>query len=385
MILFISMILPFITAIILWFWFKHKTTWYEFGIPFAVSFIVGLFLHIVIHSSLYWKIEYWTNYITKIEYYEPWDEFVIYPDIVSDGKNTRIVIKTKIEYHKPKYIAYDNENNSFNINKEDYELFKNRWKNSSFVEMNRKFHSFDGDMYYSKFNNLDKDMWIINTIHYYKNKIPYTSSVFNFKKISKEEKIDYDIVDYPDTYTGPILGNTSLISSDDVKNLDALNARFGSEYEIKVWMIIYKNKSAESATIQEHYWYGGNMNELVICVGINDQKEVQWAKTFSWTPKGTFTTSCKAEVESQIDQNLDINKIISWLYKNIPTQWERRDFNKDFDYLSVEVPLHMIVMSIIIGIIVNILVVAFVLENEKENDEIQQKREIKTIYRFTKK
>lgn len=371
MIIFTAMLIPFITAIVLWIWFRHKTLWWEFLIPFGASFIVGLIIYLISSASSY-KKEYWTNYINQIVYDEPWDEWVVYIDFVSDGKRTKTVIRTRIDYHGPTYYAIDNQNNKYLITEEDFNTFATKWNNKEFVDLQRKYHTINGNRYVSNFNGQDKDMWIKRSVHWYYNPIIASKSVFKFEIIKEEEKKQYNIIDYPEidkTYKGPILGDTGLITDEDQHLLECINARFGASSKIKIWFIVFQNKSIDAASLQEQHWQNGNMNEIVVCLGIDEQAKLQWSKTFSWTDNKTFISSIDNKLLEQLNTRLSIIKITEWLKEQIPSQWKKKDFKKDFGYLSIETPTWAIILTFILTIAINISVSIFILVNEFEEEE----------------
>ena len=69
--IFLALLIPLFTAIILWFWFKHKTAWWEFLIPFAASIIIILIFKFIAEFSKK------TDTVTKKTVKEIMGKFVI--------------------------------------------------------------------------------------------------------------------------------------------------------------------------------------------------------------------------------------------------------------------------------------------------------------------
>ena len=72
----LALLIPFFTAILLYVVYRHKTLWWEFAIPFGVSIILIFVLKLCAEISQVIDTEYWGGWVVKSEYYEEWDEEV---------------------------------------------------------------------------------------------------------------------------------------------------------------------------------------------------------------------------------------------------------------------------------------------------------------------
>jgi hypothetical protein len=84
---------------------------------------------------------------------------------------------------------------------------------------------------------------------------------------------------------------------------------------------------------QEKYWKGGNKNEFIVTIGVDDSMNIAWVKPFSWTMKKELFPQVRDEIYSFKKFN-DV-QIANYLGKNVPRMWQRRQF-KEFSYIDVE-------------------------------------------------
>ncbi len=378
MIIFLSMLIPFCTAAVLWFGFKHKTKWWEFLIPFGASLFLSLLFYAIISFVHPLKNEYWTNYLTQVKYYEPWNEKVYYNVRVANGTETyrvngqtrtrtkyKTVRKSRIDSHPARWVAIDNGNSQHSIDHNFYKELSSRWGNVQFEELNRNFYSKDGDLYFSNFNNQDKDMEDYVSIHSYVNKVVKSNSVFNFQEVTPEIKTEYALVDYPSNggYSIPsILGKVSFPEAD--KELSIINAKYGQSKEIRIWWVIFQEKTLEAAIQQQNYWKNGNMNEFVVCIGLDKQDRVQWGHAFSWTDVSELPIKARNEINEQKNQVFNPSLLIKWTKEELIPKWKRKDFEKDFDYIENPTPTWAIILTVVLTLALNVALSYWIIHNE---------------------
>jgi hypothetical protein len=150
------------------------------------------------------------------------------------------------------------------------------------------------------------------------------------------------------------------------KRLQVLNARLGHEKQIRVFFLVFRDKGREFGAMQERYWQGGNKNELVVCVGLDNANNVTWGHVFSWTEQ----TAVKVKLVHQIQDHkeFDINKIIDLIDTEIKEEWVRKPF-KEFDYLSIEPTMTQVVWIMVLTLLVNVGIAVWIVKNEFEVDE----------------
>ena len=118
------------------------------------------------------------------------------------------------------------------------------------------------------------------------------------------------------------------------------------------------------ANKQRSYWEGGNKNEFVVCIGVDNSGRFEQVDAIAWISKPAF----EAEVEDFIMNHEDVKlkKFADWLPGQVAAHWKRRDF-KDFEYLQMELTETQIWWVMIILTIYNIVMSLWVINNEVEN------------------
>ena len=361
------MLVPFIA---IFFMALLKIRWFFYPIGLVLTpIIIGLFQHAG-EKSLVNDTEYWTGYIQTAEKYEAWDEMVScrhpkYKTVttIRNGKAETTQVQDgyhhlyDVDYHPEHYQCIDNNQIIFNIDSHKFEQLAQKFGNKGFVNLHRHFHTINGNKYETKFPNNKYDlMEVCCHTHTYENRIVASNSILKYPKVEEITKKQYGLFDYPEVtgyYDCPsLLGLNDSVGS---RRLDILNAKYGRFKQIRVWIVVFHDQPLDAGFQQMNYWQGGNKNELVVCIGLQEEK-VQWGHVFSWTEVESIKTNTKQLIEDQEDKPLDIVKIIDKMDSLIYYEWQRRNF-KDFEYLSVETPGWSILWSFIVVLFVNGLLI----------------------------
>lgn len=372
------MLVSFVSVAILWFKFKHKTKIWEFLIPFVATFIFALIMNFFTSLVTALKDEYWTGWITKSEYYEDWNELVHYTEqeacgTDSDGNTIyRTVHKTRVDYHSPYWVAYGSNGEEYSIDSDQYRNFVRRWGNQKFKDMRRDYYTDDGDMYYVDFDRQDAHIEVISSVHLYQNKVAVSRSVFNYPEVDKKTIKQYGLYSYP-KLTGQwdmpcVLGPSIPGSHLAEKTLSIFNAKRGATAKVRVWLLIFKDQPLDAAIQQQNYWKNGNMNEFVICVGVDSKDKVTWGHAFSWTDVTALPIEARNLVNDQIDKKANLAEITSWVDKNLTSRWIKKNFKKDFAYISVSPPWWAVLITILFAAGVNYGLIVWIVQNEFSDD-----------------
>ena len=373
----IAIALGILTTLIMWFFSdKDLENWWAYLIPVPLALIIGMGSIAIFSHIQASKIEYWVNYATAAAYFEPWNELVTYYVEVDDGTDSEgnhhshMESRTRVDYHPAQWSMSDNQGTSYGIDQNFYEMLRVRWGNTTFVNMHRHYHTINGNQYYTSWNNIRKDIEVINSTHHYINKVAVSKSVFNFKDFSDKEVIAQRLIKYPECSMSDmphILGakTSQWVTAND--NLAKFNATVGATHKIKIWVLVYKNEPEDIAFAQQSYWKNGNMNEFVICLGIDDKETLQWVDTFSWTPNMDLLVKSKNDMGANVGKKLDLQGVVNYTESDIVHQWQKRNFKKDFAYISVDLPLWATIISIVLTVLGQFGITMFYLtvENDK--------------------
>lgn len=363
-------IIPFITAIFLLIVFNKKMVWWEYAALILPSLLFVLLTRVIMVSTNSNDTEYLGGYVNRITYYEPWDEMVEvrHTRTNSDGE-TEVYYTWEREYHSETYTYIDNESKwEHHLSKKEYEIIKKRMGNKTvFRDMHRNYHRIDGDAYDIFWDGKVETLYDITTPHSYTNKIKASQShtIFKMGDISPEEAKEIGLYEYPEIDSmnqNPIIGRD--VSDKDKQRIKYINATYGEKYQFRTYVLIYENKDITISEIQKAYWQNGNKNEFVLCLGVQCDSVV-WANAFSWCDEPRL----EVKTRDYFIQNpkLDINQYGEWLQTQIPTQWDRKEF-EDFAYIRVGLSQGQYIALIIIMIVLNIGISIFLVKNEFNNE-----------------
>jgi len=334
-----ALIIPFIVTIIFYLIYKSEYKWWEFFIPLIVTIalVFGAKGIALISGQKY--SEYWGETVVAIYEEEPWNEWIhrtcteTYPCGTDANGNTRYCTRTydcsyQADYG-PEWWVKTDLNHTFYISEKLYDSLAIVY-NTQIVKTNtHRNHSvrdravsstgtkFEGKQvgefsYVWKYNwpKTDETRQGVFTKHKYKNKVKSTDlSLFNISVVPEERADSLGLYKYPkkiDKFKCPVILGAE-VSPEIHENFRKLNAKFGPSNELRLWILIFKDKPSIYGTYQENYWVRGNKNELVICIGINNSNEIKWSYAFSWALSGALTADVKTKLLNLYEYTVIMN------------------------------------------------------------------------------
>jgi hypothetical protein len=359
MIIWLAMAIPFITALILYKKYQHKTLWWEFLIPFVVSILLIVISKVLIETAQTRDVEYWGGWMQRAEYYERWDEEVPCTHQNSCTCNNKDGSCTSfhgyqhaydVDDHPPYWQIIDSNGIVVQINAQRFNSLCQRFGNKTFVDMRRSYHSIDGDMYRTTWNQEEVTLVPVTTTHSYENRVAVSDSVFNFPEVNPE---DYKLFEYPKIQyfyeCQSIFGKGDQSQALARRRLNIANARLGAVKQIRMMILVFRNQPIQAGFDQESYWKGGNKNEFVVTIGVDGQNNIQWCHPFSWTE----VESLKIETRNFVNEQkiLNLEETVKWLIPRAQESFIRKPF-ADFDYLTIDPPgwAVFLVMLLVTGV-----------------------------------
>ncbi len=372
MIIYGALLIPLITSFILQYFFNRLIVWWELFIPMLFSIIFVFYSKSSIETNLVTSNEFWGSFIDQLEYYEPWNEYITETctrscccDADNNNCGTESYDCSYTKSHPPVYQILTTSKEVIPITKIQFDKLRSQIGNVKFEELNRDFHTMDGDLIYYKWHK-DSSLAIpVTTIHKYENRVKVASqSVFNYGKVTNTEKEKYSLKDYPKIYDtfkmDAVLGDSS--SDSNLANLEFqyLNGLLGPTKQVRFFVLIFKNQPIDASLYQEKYWSGGNKNEFVINIGIDENRNVKWSKVFSWSKSEILKTNVQNFINNQ--EIFNLQKVAKYVETEAEKHFVRRSF-KEFDYLTVEPPLLSILLTYILTICINFFISLWLLRN----------------------
>lgn len=359
-------LIPVIAAIILLVFFSNKIIWWEIALLIVPTALIILLMNTIMVSYRTGDTEYLGSYITKVNYYEAWDEEVSCRHSYDCNCSTCYEHSYDVDYHPEYWTKEDNNGDEYQISKKEYDELKSRFAtNTYFVELNRDYHSIDGNAYSTNWAGEPLKSEVITKEHSYTNKVQVSHSIFKFDEIDEKAKLKWKLYDYPlvsGYYQPTVLGYNVDINTN--RKLQYINGFYGKSKQFKMFILFFKNQSMDVAFKQRSYWQGGNKNEFTICIGTDNSGKLDWVKCFSWMDKPEL----EVEVQDYFNEQgkINLSEFADWMPNQIQQHWHRKQF-KDFDYLEIEVTDTQMWWILIIVMIYNIIMSIWIVNNEFEN------------------
>ena len=361
-------LIPIVTVGILAFKFREKTAWWEYVVVLVPSILLffALKYSFVYISSL--DKEYLSDLVSKITYYEDWDETVMvtHTRTVSCGKGktrTETYVVPERRYHPKRYVYETVTGETNDVSEDEYKLICYKLNMPAvFKDMHRSYRSKDGDAYVTSWNRTRENSYPVTWTHLYQNKVKASSySIFKYGNMSEEKIKENKLFDYPEIKNNdqnPILGFNA--TDTDIDAVRYLNGYRGPKNQIHVFILCFNNPSLEVAEMQKAYWQGGNKNEFVVCLGVKNNTVI-WCNPFSWSDEPML----EVKTRDYFIKHPDINfkDYAEWLDTQIDKNWHRKEFN-DFNYLSIELSIGWYIAILIIILCYNVGISYWVITNE---------------------
>jgi hypothetical protein len=397
MTLWAALAVPFLVAIVVGLLYHRKILLREYLIMLAAPAIIIAITAVTTEYSQVKDTEFWGGVVNQARYWEDWDEEVPcrHPIYCTDHKtctdsqghsydcSTEYVCghhhAYDVDYHPPSWDMNDSNGFEWNISKTKFEELSKRFGNNTFKELGRRYHANDGDLWFSDWWGERVTAEITSSSFSYENRVQASRSIFNFPKVDPTKNKLFEYPPINGWIQKCVLGDVGPGKAAGEEAIHWLNGSLGAHCEFRTFVLVFKNKPIEVGLEQQAYWKNGNMNELVIPIGVDNEYKPVWCFPFGWTKQETIKVEARNLVMEQ--PQLDVAKLGDWLFDRIyppPASLTervgarriimRRQFENDFKYISVYPPTWVVVMTFIITILVSIGVAWWAVTNEFEHD-----------------
>jgi hypothetical protein len=154
----------------------------------------------------------------------------------------------------------------------------------------------------------------------------------------------------------PILGYNNVKAS---VLLSRKNALMGKLKQVHSMILVYKNKPQKAALLQEAMWKGGNKNEFILCIGIDENEKIDWTYIISWTENEKLKIDVRDSVKNL---DFDLENIVYYMSDEVEKRFIRKQF-KDFSYIKVEPTTKSVFITFIVVIVLTFGVCLFSIFN----------------------
>jgi hypothetical protein len=316
--------------------------------------------------------EVWNYRITQLQYYEAWNEKVscshpIYHTATHIDSKGNITTTTTIvgyqhpydvDFHPEYWSAIDEYGNGHGSLEETYVNWKVFWKNEHFRDLNRHYHSKNGNMYYTDWPKTFDTIFPYSEIRTYENRVRVSNSVFNYGEPTKEQLVRFPRpADLGNTC--PIISYGPKFSEIEEALMRKVNADLGVNKKVHNLILLF-DTSADSMSVVSDVltaWKGTNKNELVIFVGVDVNRNVVWCDVQSWVDNTEIHAIIRDKVITM--KTFDFNKMASILLEEVPQYWVKKDF-RVFSYISIPISMGWFITASVLFIVECIGVFIFV-------------------------
>lgn len=370
-----ALLIPVLFVIASFIFFRKKIAFWEPLIPMVITTLLIVLFRFIGVESLTKDTEYWGNHVTKIRYYEEWNEWIEqtctreYACGTDEDGNTEYCTETYdcsyCQNHSEYWSMILDDSSEISISKGYYDYLKNKFHTQSiFVDMNRDYYTDDGDMYENFYPNTYEAYEFCASEHSYENRVQASTSVFNYPDVDTADITKYKLFNYPEvkgrSLNAILAPNTIPVKVYEQKRFDYLNGMLGSDKQVRIWVCLYEYQNDDAGYKQEALWKRGNKNEIVICIGTNKNRDVNWVHVFGWSKEKTIEIETRNYLLDQ--KKLDLEEFGKWMYVEVKDKWTRTSFD-EFEELSVETPTWAIVTTWIVSLLLCVVLYIFFIVN----------------------
>jgi len=297
-------------------------------------------------SYAYQTSDYYITHhpITTASYYEPWDEKVpcrhpVYRESCSGSGKSRSCLQVyvgnrhfyDVDYHPARWDSVCS-GTSLDIDQSKFNELTTRWGNKTFVNLNRNFHSINGNKYVTKWPSEVWDKFEMCSLDH---------SIENLAKYTiRDLEIKSPVYQYDNVRTVQGWG--------DQRSFEILNAKSGIR-NLRFHLLVYRNQTPNIFQDQKIKWKGGKAGDFVIGVNLGNNNKPEWVDVFSWTENEMMKSEVRGFIMSM--DSLDTRILATFLEKQTKS-WR---FNNLERYKYIDPPTLTAVLILQFLLIIGVL------------------------------
>ena len=370
----LNVLIPIILIIIGYIYFTKKIAWFESVIMLLIALATIGISKYSIETSMTNDVEYIQDYIVNSKYYEEWNEWIYQTceTCTTDSEGNQDCTTYDCSYQDTHYAYWTvttSNGKSYSVNRTEYDRLVRKFGiKPIFKDMHRDYDTQDGDMYYTKFDGDFSKLEYTTWEHTYENRVQASHTILNYEDVTEEQKKKYNLVDYPNIHNyykaRSILGEKNKLD----EYVNKMNSLISNKKQVKIFYIIFKNQPRNASLKQEQYWKRGNKNEVVICIGLDKDRNIEWGNVFSWGENNYVNVDIVSNIEKQKKlDNKTFKEIIDYSHKTTHEHFKRKKFS-DFSYLRVDPSPRAMWITFTIVLITNLGMLIFIIANDIDSD-----------------
>lgn len=379
-----SFIIPIITCIILYIWFRKETVWWEYFVVFIPSVLGSGLLYLMFQAGRVSDVKFESYRVVSIRHYDKWDEWIrkTCTQRIKTGKNTYTTRTYDCSYrqvHHEYWEMITSDGRTMRISHENYDYYRKLWGTPEiFIECNRRYYRIDGDAQEYKWPGKVENLITVSRKKNYDNYFQSSLSLYSMEEISKEEAKSLGLYNYPKCEypkneiwvydQNPIISDSCSYyrpGDIDIRRLQDLNCKSPGNFRCYILIYPAEKYGPDIIDFQKSYWAGGNENEVVFCIGLSRNQNISWARSFSWSAENRL----EAEILSEIlpGDRFYMSVLIDKITKSyLSGAWKPLKFS-DYSYINPELYTTDYIIIFIITILINLGLSWYVIINEYRN------------------
>ena len=330
--------------------------WQELLAHFVIGCVslIGVFSTFLYLTTGLHDTELHNGYAKNAEYYESWTEIVHYTETETSGsgkdQTSRIVYKTRYDYHPPYWTIETTDNGSIGITQEEYRRYVSQFQNESKVHLSRLNQvSFgDGDKYETTWSSGNESLIVPSASeHQYVNYLKASNSIFKrLGVIGPNKKF---LLSYPRVESG-LMGdvevNRVLVSGVLVpekwkkiidRELDVALASLGSKKQVNLLLYVVGTSDRGFLHELEEHWTFGKKNDVVLVLGMKKFPVVQWSGVMIFHGNEKLKVKLRNAIPGQSDVS-DAEMLSSIFINNVKADFRRVPM-AELEYMLYDVHL----------------------------------------------
>lgn len=368
-------IIPFVTALILLWFYRAETTWWEYLVLLVPSILIGLLFEFIFKKANVSDTEYLGDYVVRIRHEDSWNEWIKKTCTcrVRAGGTAKNPVYRTIHYdcsycqnHPDRWIYYTAAGHEVYTDEKTWMRMRNRLKSpEKFIDMHRRYYTKDGDAQEHVWLGDWKRSWPLTWSHHYDNPVLGSRSLFRLDPDPDKSGL-YDYPEINQDQDQKCLLGWKLSPREDLK-LRWTNAKLGQTHQFRLYTLVWSADTVgpEIVSRQRDYWAGGNKNEVIMCLGISGDRKIKWARGFGWSDSPELQVRLRQYIEGADFRPEDYASRVQALVRS--GIWERKQF-EDFDYLSIELSDTQATILLILILLYNIGISVWIITNEYRNE-----------------
>ena len=277
--------------------------------------------------------------IVKMVYEERWSTLETRIVRVRSGTDSkgrakyRSRTETYVATHGPYWSALDSKGARHAAVSSDWSKWQQPWAPVKRVGTHAGISS--GGIFEIAWPGSDATIFSLSTFSTYENRIRGSESIFSRSKPSKELKARFPRP-ADEQNSRPIFDCGIPYSAADEEAMRRAAGKLAPEHRLHSIVLLF-DANKDTLNIADDVmkaWDGPNLNELVICVGIDKPSgKVSWCEVRSWLDNPELHPLIR---DGLLDKPWSGEALAKVLIAEVPTHWKKKS-SKDFQYLSIPV------------------------------------------------